>query len=132
MSAKNLLLTNARLATMANADVPYGLIEEAAVAIVDDHIAYAGPSTDFPRELKGLETSSLEGRLITPGLIDCHTHIVHGGNRAAEFEMRLNGASYEDIARAGGGIVSTVTATRAASEADLLRSVMPRVDALLA
>ena len=132
MSVKNQLLTNAKLATMAGTDAPYGLIEDGAVAIVDGHIAFAGASTAIPADLQGLETTSLEGRLVTPGLIDCHTHIVHGGNRAAEFEMRLNGASYEEVARAGGGIVSTVTATRAASEAELLQSALPRVDALLA
>lgn len=132
MSAKNQLLTNARLATMANSDAPYGLIENGAIAIVDGEIAYAGEAATIPASFKDLETTSWEGRLVTPGLIDCHTHIVHGGNRAVEFEMRLNGASYEEVARAGGGIVSTVTATRAASEADLLHSALPRVDTLLA
>ena len=132
MSAKNQLLTNAKLATMAGADVPYGLIDDGAVAIVDGEIAYAGPASALPAEFNGLDSTSLEGRLVTPGLIDCHTHIVHGGNRAAEFEMRLNGATYEEVARAGGGIVSTVSATRAASEADLLQSALPRVDTLLA
>lgn len=132
MSAKNQLLTNARLATMAGTDAPYGLIEDGAIAIVGGEIAFVGETTAIRASYKDLETTSLEGRLVTPGLIDCHTHIVHGGNRAVEFEMRLNGASYEEVARAGGGIVSTVTATRAAGEEDLLHSALPRVDTLLA
>ena len=132
MSAKNELLTNAKLATMAGTDTPYGLVEDGAIALIDGKIAFAGSASNLPTDYSDLETTSLEGRLVTPGLIDCHTHIVHGGNRAAEFEMRLNGASYEEIARAGGGIVSTVSATRAAGEEDLLQSALPRVDTLLA
>jgi len=87
---------------------------------------------DLAKSSQGLEALDLEGRLVTPGLIDCHTHIVHGGNRAGEFEMRLNGSSYEEVAKAGGGIVSTVSATRAATELQLLESALPRVDALIA
>ncbi|WP_338276600.1 imidazolonepropionase [Roseicyclus marinus] len=110
----------------------YGLIADAAIVLTGDRIAWVGPRADLPTAQKGLERRELGGRLVTPALIDCHTHIVHGGNRAREFEMRLEGASYEQIARAGGGIVSTVAATRAASEADLLASALPRVDALIA
>ena len=126
------LLQNVRLATMAAGDAPYGLIGSAAIAIMNGDVAWAGPRKDVPEEFAGLAASDLEGRLVTPGLIDCHTHVVHGGNRAAEFEMRLRGASYEEIARAGGGILSTVTATRAASEDALTKSALPRVDAMLA
>ena len=114
------LLTGARLATMRAGGPAYGLIEDAALVIgADGRIAWCGTAADLPARFSGLPSRDLGGRLVTPGLIDCHTHIVHGGNRAREFEMRLEGASYEEIARAGGGIVSTVTATRAASEDDL-------------
>ncbi|MFP1633731.1 imidazolonepropionase [Zhengella sp. ZM62] len=124
-----MLLTNATLATM---DAGYGLVRDGAVAVEGERIAWAGRAGDLPDGFRGQPETDLEGRLVTPGLIDCHTHIVHGGNRAREFEMRLEGATYEEIARAGGGIVSTVAATRAASEAELLADALPRVDALLA
>lgn len=117
-------------ATMTGAG--YGLVEDAAIVIAGDRIAWVGPAADLPTEHAAHPRRDVCGRLITPALIDCHTHIVHGGNRAREFEMRLNGASYEEIARAGGGIVSTVAATRAASEDALLRSALPRIDALIA
>ena len=126
-----MLLRNATLAG-TDADAPYGLIARGAVAIEGDRIAWAGPEAALPEGFRGLDALDLEGRLVTPGLIDCHTHIVHGGNRAAEFEMRLEGRSYEEIARAGGGILSTVTATRAAGEDALLAAALPRVDALIA
>lgn len=125
-----MLLTNATIATM-DGRAPYGLITEGAIVIADGKIEWVGPMAGTPKSSQGLETLDLEGRLITPGLIDCHTHIVHGGNRAGEFEMRLEGASYEEVARAGGGIVSTVSATRAATEVELLASALPRVDALI-
>ena len=128
-----MLLINATLATMALADAAgFGLVRGGAVAIAADRIAWAGAMDRLPDEWRGVATLDLEGRLVTPGLIDCHTHIVHGGNRAAEFEQRLHGASYEEIARAGGGIVSTVKATRALSEAELLEQSLPRIDALIA
>lgn len=111
---------------------PYGLVEDAAIAIAGGKIAWVGPRADLPHDYAATETESLGHRLVTPGLIDCHTHIVHGGDRAREFEMRLEGASYEEVARAGGGIVSTVTATRAATEADLLADALRRVDVLIA
>ncbi|MCB2094826.1 MAG: imidazolonepropionase [Rhodobacteraceae bacterium] len=125
------LLFNCRAATMTG-PAPYGLIENAAIAVAQEKILWVGASTDIPPALAALPRHDLGGRLITPALIDCHSHIVHGGNRASEFEMRLKGASYEEIARAGGGIVSTVAATRAASEDDLIAAALPRVDALIA
>jgi imidazolonepropionase len=117
---------NARLATMAGPTVDDGI-----VASVKGRILYAGRSADAP-SFDAAERIDCEGRWITPGLIDCHTHLVHAGNRAHEFEMRLQGVSYEDIARAGGGILSTVSATRAASEEDLVLQSLPRLDALTA
>jgi imidazolonepropionase len=125
-----MLLTNATLATM-HQDTPYGLIENGAILVKGQTIAWAGLIDNVPGEAESHEKFDLEGRLVTPGLIDCHTHIVHGGNRANEFEMRLNGASYEEVARAGGGIVSTVKATRSASEAELLEGALKRIDALI-
>jgi imidazolonepropionase len=120
--------TNARLATMA--DDTLGLIDDGVVAAKDGRIVYAGPAKGAPAA--EAKTHDCEGRLITPGLIDCHTHLVHGGNRANEWAMRLEGASYEEIARAGGGIVSTMRATREASEDELVQSALPRLDALIA
>lgn len=125
-----MLLRNATLATMIPG-TPYGLARDGAVAIEGDKIAWAGPEAELPERFRG-DAVDLEGRLVTPGLIDCHTHVVHGGDRAREFEMRLEGASYEEVARAGGGIVSTVRATRAASEETLLAGALRRVDALIA
>lgn len=125
----SLLLTDATLATMTKG---YGLIADGAVAIEGGRIAWAGPQSAIPASYQGLPKEPCGGRLVTPGLIDCHTHVVFGGDRAAEFEMRLNGASYEEVARAGGGILSTVKATRAASEMDLLAAALPRVDQMIA
>ncbi len=123
-----------RQATLAgtDADRSYGMIPNGAVVLEGDRIAWVGPDSDLPARFRGDDALDLEGRLVTPGLIDCHTHVVHGGHRAKEFEMRLEGASYEEVARAGGGIISTVRATRAASEDDLLSLALPRVDALIA
>jgi len=123
---------NARLATLGEGRPGLGVVEDGLIAGRGGLIAYAGPAADAPAGLEAAEVIDCEGRWITPGLIDCHTHLVHGGDRAREFEMRLAGASYEDIARAGGGIVSTMAATRAASEAELVESALPRLDALLA
>ncbi|MDF1601072.1 imidazolonepropionase [Mesorhizobium sp. YIM 152430] len=125
------LLTNLRLAAMTT-DRPYGLIEDGAVAIADGRIAYAGPVEDFEEGFDEYEARDIGRRLVTPALIDCHTHLVFGGNRAREFEMRLEGATYEEIARAGGGIVSTVTATRELSQDELVAAALPRLDAMLA
>ncbi|TQF29140.1 imidazolonepropionase [Bradyrhizobium sp. UNPA324] len=122
---------NARLDTM-RADRPdLGEIEHGVIAARGGHIVYAGAAGDFPADADAIERTNCEGRWITPGLVDCHTHLVYGGNRAHEFELRLKGASYEEIARAGGGIVATVAATRKASEADLIASALPRLDALI-
>jgi len=123
---------DARLATLDLARPGLGTVEPGAVAATGGKIAYAGPMDDLPAGWDAKERIKLDGRWITPGLIDCHTHIVHGGNRAREFEMRLAGSSYEEIARAGGGIVSTVRATRAASEDELVASALTRLDRLLA
>ncbi|MDO9367550.1 MAG: imidazolonepropionase [Sphingopyxis sp.] len=119
---------NARLATMADGEL--GVIDHGVVAATGGRITYAGPADAAPTTAQNI--SDCGGRLITPGLIDCHTHLVHGGNRANEWAMRLAGASYEEIARAGGGIVSTMRATREASEAGLVDSALPRLDALIA
>ncbi|UGB39279.1 imidazolonepropionase [Frateuria soli] len=126
------LLTDATLATFAG-ERPFGSIERGALAIKDGSIAWVGPMEDLPGPAGALADSveTLDGALVTPGLIDCHTHLVFGGDRAHEFDMRLNGASYEEIARAGGGIASTVRATRAANEDELLRQSLPRARALL-
>jgi imidazolonepropionase len=119
----------ARLATLAGPGL--GVVQDGLIACVGGRIAYAGPAADAPAFDAG-ESVDCEGRWITPGLIDCHTHLVHGGHRAREFEMRLDGASYAAIAEAGGGILSTVRATRAASEDALVDSAAARVDRLLA
>ncbi|TPQ52285.1 imidazolonepropionase [Prosthecomicrobium hirschii] len=127
------LWRNARLATMAPGLPGLGIVEAGAVASSGGRIVYAGAEADMPAGLRdAAETVDCAGRWITPGLIDCHTHLVHAGDRAHEFELRLQGASYEEIARAGGGIVSSVKATRAASEADLVAATLPRLDALIA
>ena len=111
---------------------PYGLIANGALALSNGNIAWCGLMDHLPAKYKDWPVENIGGRLITPALIDCHSHIVHGGNRAREFEMRLEGASYADIAQAGGGIVSTVKATREAGEESLLESALTRVDALIA
>ncbi|WP_306152882.1 imidazolonepropionase [Roseovarius sp. MMSF_3281] len=127
-----MLIRNVTVATMGEGGTGYGLRPDCAVLIEGDRIAQVtpeaklAPTTGTDGEING------EGRLLTPGLIDCHTHIVHGGNRAREFEMRLEGASYEEVARAGGGIVSTVTATRDTPETTLLAQALTRADALIA
>lgn len=124
--------TQARLATMAaGAGVPYGAIEDGVIAARDGRIIWAGARAGAPA-FEAREIVDCGGRWITPGLIDCHTHLVYGGDRAHEFELRLQGASYEEIARAGGGILSTVKATRAASEAELFVSADTRLGALMA
>ncbi len=120
-----------RLATLAPSREGLGAIADGLIAEAGGRIVYAGPAAGAPT-FEGAERIACGGRWITPGLIDCHTHLVYGGDRADEFERRLAGASYEEIARAGGGIVSTVTATRAASEDELVAAALPRLDALLA
>ncbi|PZO68299.1 MAG: imidazolonepropionase [Paracoccus denitrificans] len=126
------ILSNVQIATMADTTGGYGLIPDGAIVIEDDRIAWVGAKSDLPSQYAGGAVQDLDGRLVTPALIDCHTHIVFGGDRAREFEMRLEGASYEEIARAGGGILSSVNATRDADEAALLARALPRVDHLIA
>ncbi|RUW22287.1 imidazolonepropionase [Mesorhizobium sp. M4B.F.Ca.ET.215.01.1.1] len=127
------LWRNARLATMAEGAPGLGIVENGAIVARDGLIAYAGSEAAMPAALvQGADITDCEGRWITPGLIDCHTHLVYAGNRANEFEMRLSGATYEEVARAGGGIVSSVKSLRAASEDELVAQTLPRLDALLA
>ncbi len=123
---------NARLATLAEKLPGLGVIERGALVSRAGRIVFAGPEQDMPAVAGKAEIIDCEARWMTPGLIDCHTHLVHAGNRANEFEMRLAGATYEEVAHAGGGIVSSVKALRAASEEELVRQSLPRLDALLA
>ena len=123
---------DARLATLAPGRPGLGVVERGAVAAKDGRIAFAGPMAELPAGWDATSRIALDGRWITPGLIDCHTHLVYAGDRAHEFELRLAGASYEEIARAGGGIVSTVKATRAASTDELVRAGLSRLDRLIA
>ncbi len=125
------LLTNGRLATL-DAPEGFGLIETGAVALDSGRIAWVGPDDALPQAFAAWPRRDLGGALVTPAPIDCHTHLVFGGDRAREFEMRLQGASYAEIARAGGGILSTVAATRAASEDALFAQALPRLAALIA
>ena len=124
---------NARLVTCDPSRPGVGLVERGAIAAHAGRIVYVGSDSGLPAALRSAaETTDLEGRLVTPGLIDCHTHLVYAGNRAGEWEMRQRGATYEEVARAGGGILSTVKATRAASEDALVATALPRLDALIA
>jgi len=127
----DLLLTNARIATMRAADAAFDVIDDGAIAIADGSLAWVGPTSQLPDE-NAAETRSVERRWVTPALIDCHTHVVFGGDRSQEFEQRLRGLSYAEIARAGGGILSTVNATRTASHDELFELALPRVAALMA
>jgi len=127
-----LLITNVSIARMDTTDSGYGLLCDGAVLIDGDRIGWVGRVKDVDPSLHDTRQLDGNGCVLTPALIDCHTHIVHGGNRAREFEMRLEGASYEDISRAGGGIISTVTATREADEETLLSEALKRADALIA
>ena len=125
-------ITNVSVATMAADTYAYGLIQNGVIVFGQGRVLWVGQAQDCPADYSGFKQMDYEGRLVTPALIDCHTHIVHGGNRAREFEMRLQGASYEEVARAGGGIVSTVAATRGETAEVLLKSALTRVDALIA
>ncbi len=125
------VLINATLATCANSDEPYGLIQKGAVAIGDELVEWCGSQDKLPLQFKNYKKQNCDGKLLTPSLIDCHTHIVHAGHRANEFEQRLTGISYQQIAASGGGIVSTVSATRSANVDELVKLSLPRVDALL-
>jgi imidazolonepropionase len=120
------------LATMAGSSPGLGIIEGGAIGARNGRITFAGPEAALPGGASARETVRLDGQWITPGLIDCHTHIVYAGNRAAEWELRLGGASYQDIARAGGGILSSVQAVRAASEDQLRAQALVRLDRLIA
>ncbi len=125
------LITDCRLATMVEGGEPYGVIEDGAILIRDGRIVWAGARADLPAH-EAVERDRLDGRWVTPGLIDCHTHLVFGGDRSGEFEQRLGGATYAEIARAGGGIASSVAATRAASEDQLYASALARLAGLKA
>lgn len=130
--SKQRVWRNARLATLAETLPGLGVIENGAIVAEGGRIVYAGAEADMPATPGDAEIVDCEGRWITPGLIDCHTHLVYAGNRANEFEMRLAGATYEEVARAGGGIVSSVKGVRAASEDELVAQSLPRLDALMA
>ena len=131
MSHWDLLLTDARIATMERDVAPYGVIDDGAIAIADGAIAWVGSTASIPNN-EVREARSLSGHWVTPALIDCHTHLVFGGDRSAEFEQRLSGVSYEEIARAGGGILSTVHATRNSSSDELFESASKRLQRLQA
>lgn len=124
------LWLDCRAATMAGND-PYGIIEKAGIAVIDGHIAWIGPQHLIPAQAaeKAKKVYRLNNAWITPGLIDCHTHLVYAGNRSREFEMRLNGATYEEVAAAGGGIMSTVNAVRAATQEELYLASANRLKA---
>lgn len=126
------LFTNIAIATMSS-DIraAYGLIENGTIAVQDGKILWVGNNGDAPDDYRSWPSEDFGGRLVTPALIDCHTHLVFGGNRAKEFEMRLEGVSYEEISRQGGGILSTVKDTCTASEEELVEVALPRLDALL-
>ena len=129
MQEWDLTLTDVHLATMCEGAAAYGMVENAALAISGGRIAWAGPAAELPAN-PSRETRSLSGQWLTPALIDCHTHLVFAGNRAEEFELRLQGVSYEEIARGGGGIMSTVNATRGASNDELQNATAQRLIAL--
>lgn len=128
----NLVFTGCDAATMVPAANGYGLVRNAAIVVAGDRLEWAGPAADLPAAFADLPATNLGGALVTPALVDCHTHLVFGGDRAHEFALRRGGASYEEIARAGGGIVSTVAATRAATDDELLQSALRRADDLIA
>lgn len=127
----DLLITGGHLATMTGS-APYGTIRDGAVGIVGERIGWIGGARDLPRDVSAVRTLDARGHWVTPGLVDCHTHLVYAGNRAHEFEARQNGASYADIAKRGGGILATVRATRVASDATLVHESEPRLAALAA
>ena len=126
------VLKNATIATCMQAKLAYGLIPDGAIAVEQGLVSWCGNTKDLPEQYQSLPPRDLKGRLLTPSFIDCHTHIVHGGHRAGEFEQRLEGVSYAEISASGGGIVSTMTATRTATVDNLVSSALPRVDTLIA
>jgi len=125
------VLTDLSAATMVPGWGAYGLIKDAVIAVADGRIAFVGPEADLPDAFSDWPIERCGGGIATPALIDCHTHLVYGGNRAGEFEMRLNGATYAEIAKAGGGILSTVGATRAATENALVDAALPRIESFI-
>ncbi|MEW4563203.1 imidazolonepropionase [Bremerella sp. JC770] len=125
-----MIFSNANLVTF-HGDSGYGIVSRGAVVAADGRIAWIGPASQLPARYNDLPNHDLEGRLVTPGLVDCHTHLIHAGNRAHEFEQRLQGSSYAEIASSGGGIQTTVAATREASEEELLVTALKRVDILM-
>ncbi len=125
------LYTECSVATMQANEVAYGLINNATIAVRNGRIEWVGDEKSIPTSYQGMQRESLGQRLVTPALIDCHTHLIFGGNRAHEFEMRMNGASYEEISDAGGGINSTVEATRLASDEELIQGALGRIDNLI-
>jgi len=132
-AARERLWRNARLATMASGAEGIGAVDDGAVLVRGERIVFAGSASGLPpHDVASCEVIDCEGRWMTPGLVDCHTHLVHAGNRAMEFELRLRGATYQDIAAAGGGILSTLRNTRAASLQQLIDESLPRLDALIA
>ncbi|VAV95141.1 Imidazolonepropionase [hydrothermal vent metagenome] len=124
----NRVLSGCHLATMQDADVAYGVLHDGAVAISGQQIVWTGPSSQLPEPYQDWPNQDLNGRWLLPAFVDCHTHLVYAGNRVTEFEQRLQGASYEQIAKAGGGILSTVAATRAASKEELFAQSRPRLE----
>ena len=130
MTAMATLWRGANLVTLAD-ERGWGLVERGALLVEGDTIAWTGAEADLPATVRAYVEIDLGGALVTPGLVDCHTHLVYAGQRAGEFEQRLEGASYEDIARAGGGIRSTVAATRAASDSALFELARARALALM-
>lgn len=131
VNSTSFVLSAHAVATMAD-NASYGLLDNASVVVEGETISWVGKTSELPEPFSALNRIALKNQLITPGLVDCHTHLVHGGHRADEFEQRLSGKSYAEIAQAGGGIASTVAATRDASIDDLVESALPRLDALLA
>ena len=132
MNSNLKILTNIRVACMSASTDPYALIDDGVIVVANGMIEWVGARQSLPAEYQGIAVETFNGQLVTPALIECHTHIVSGGDRAREFEMRLTGVSYEEIAKSGGGILSTVNATHGASEDELVEQALPRVDALIA
>lgn len=128
----NSVWTNVQVATMVAGARDYGAVRDAAVVIESDRIAWFGPRLELPQPFRSYDEHDGHGRWMTPGLIDCHTHVVYAGNRSDEFEARLSGVSYEEIAKRGGGILSTVRSTRAASETELINQSKTRLERLMA
>jgi imidazolonepropionase len=128
---QDIIYTNCSVATMLKGEQPYGLVNDASLVVINKSIAWVGKAGNLPDHYADMRFEDLGGRLVTPALLDCHTHLVFGGSRAQEFEARRNGARYQEIARNGGGIVSTVLATRSATDETLLNDALRRLDSLI-